>query len=377
MKILWWSDAFWPCIGGIEVLGAKLLEWLAGRGFEAVVVTSHQGLGLPDKEIRNGIRICRFPFHEALRSRRPDLQAAAIRDVRRLKRDFHPDIVHVNFPSPGSLYHLLTRDVCKAPALAAVRSALPAGHLGPETLVGKMLRVSSWITANSRSMLEQVRTAVPEINEKSSVVYNGLETPDVEPVPMCFERPVIACVARLVEKKGIDVALRAFAMLRKRIPEASLVIAGDGPERGPLESLTLELGLAEAVTFLGWMDPARIPDLMNQACVVVVPSRRLEPFGNVAVEAMQMARPVIATDQGGLPEVVKNGETGFVVRAEDSVALAEAAVRLLENPSLARRLGQAGRERAQRRFSLDRYAREYEVLYRQIVDREKRADAPC
>jgi glycosyltransferase involved in cell wall biosynthesis len=264
-----------------------------------------------------------------------------------------------------------------APTLAAVRTALPAGHAGPETLVGKMLRASSWITANSKCMLAQVRTAVPEIAWKSSVVYNGLGTPDVEPTSLCFERPVIACVARLVEKKGVDVAVRALAMVRKRIAEASLLIAGDGPERGALEGLAAELGLKRAVSFLGWTAPALVPALMNRACVVVVPSRRLEPFGNVAVEAMMMARPVIVTDQGGLPEVVVHGETGFVVAADDPAALAEAAVRLLGNPSLARRLGQAGRERALQLFSLDRYAQEYEVLYRQIVDRAKRAGSSC
>ena len=90
-----------------------------------------------------------------------------------------------------------------------------------------------------------------------------------------------------------------------------------------------------------------------------------------------MARPVIVTDQGGLPEVIEAGETGFVVPAEDPHGLAEAAIRVLENPALARSLGHAGRERALRLFSLDRYAREYEELYLRLAGWGDRAGVPC
>ena len=128
-----------------------------------------------------------------------------------------------------------------------------------------------------------------------------------------------------------------------------------------------DLCLGDNVTFTGWVQPAAIPELIDSATLLVVPSRTTEPFGLVAVEAMQMSRPVICTNQGGLPEVVEAGKTGFVVAADDTSALADAMIRLLENPTLARQLGEAGRIRADDCFSIERCIDAYELLYRGLA----------
>jgi glycogen(starch) synthase len=106
---------------------------------------------------------------------------------------------------------------------------------------------------------------------------------------------------------------------------------------------------------------------MNSATLALVPSRWREAFGLVALQAMQMARPVVASDMGGLPEVVAHGETGLVVPKEDPAAVAQAVVQLLENRRLAEEMGAAGRRRAEKLFSFDRYVQEYESLYRKLV----------
>jgi glycogen(starch) synthase len=116
--------------------------------------------------------------------------------------------------------------------------------------------------------------------------------------------------------------------------------------------------------------PGAVPELINTASVVVVPSRWDEPFGLVALEAALMARPVVATRAGGLAEVVEHGITGFVIEKDDVVALASAVVHLLEHPGEADRIGSAARRRALERFAWDGCVDEYERLYQHVHSME-------
>ena len=128
------------------------------------------------------------------------------------------------------------------------------------------------------------------------------------------------------------------------------------------------MGIDAHVDFVGWVDPAKIPELINAATVVVVPSRWEEAFGLVALEAAQMARPVVGTRVGGLPEVVRDGETGLVVPKEDPVALADAMIRLLADPRRATAMGQNARRRALEHFGWEHFLDAYDALYRRLLD---------
>ncbi|MCS7008081.1 MAG: glycosyltransferase family 4 protein, partial [Gaiellaceae bacterium] len=146
----------------------------------------------------------------------------------------------------------------------------------------------------------------------------------------CYEgrEPRLLCVGRLIPVKGHLVLLRALARARLRLPALTLDLAGHGPLEPALRELVRELGLGGAVRFLGFVSPVQAA--IERAAVVVVPSLG-EGFGMVALEAMERARPVIASAVGGLPEIVALGETGLVVPAWDANALAEAIVALACN----------------------------------------------
>jgi glycogen(starch) synthase len=133
-----------------------------------------------------------------------------------------------------------------------------------------------------------------------------------------------------------------------------------------LERQAAELGIAKVVDFIGWVVPEQVSALINTATIVVMPSRR-EPFGLVALEAAQMARPIVATRVGGLPEVVEHEQTGLLVENEDVHQLAESIAGLLEHPETAARLGQTARRRAIERFSWDHCVGAYEALYHQLL----------
>ena len=175
---------------------------------------------------------------------------------------------------------------------------------GPDTLLGKILRMAEWITAVSGATLSDAQQVVPEIKERSSVIYNGLEMPELIPEPLQFEAPRILCMGRFFDDKGFDLAITAFASLIDNFSQARLIIAGDGPERPNLKRQVAALGLGDAVEFTGFIDPQKVPELLNTATVCVIPSRVSEAFPIVALEAAQMARPVVATRVGGLPESV-------------------------------------------------------------------------
>jgi glycogen(starch) synthase len=176
----------------------------------------------------------------------------------------------------------------------------------------------------------------------------------------------LLCLGRLSPEKGFDVAVTAFASLVNRFPNARLVIVGEGPERTKLECQIRKLGLTHRVELAGEVAPEEVPGLLNTVTMVLLPSRQ-ESFGLVALEAALMARPVVATRVGGLPEVVLHEQTGLLVENENSGALAEAAAFLLTQPATAMKMGQTARLRAHHTFSWQRHVDAYDALYQRLT----------
>jgi glycogen(starch) synthase len=374
MRILYWTPFFLPDIGGIEVLAAKALPKLQQRNYDLVVVTSHGRYDLADETQYNGISIYRFHTRSALGKGNLSQLIGIRQQVAKLKQSFEPDLVHINFSDPSVYFHLSTANAYPAPTLVTLHQNLAYFGLkgGLDTLLGQTLSMADWVTAVSGVTLSGIQAFMPKIRERSSVIYNGLDTPDLLPEPLPFETPQMLCVGRLLHQKGFDLAITAFASLLDRFPRARLTIVGDGPSRFDLEQQAAALGLGEAVEFKGRISPEHVPELMNKATIVVMPSRS-EGFPMVALEAAQMARPIVATPVGGLPESVVHQQTGLLVEPEDSVALAEAIAFLLSHPDIARQMGQAGRSRALDIFSLENFVDSYDRLYRRLVQEATQA----
>jgi glycosyltransferase involved in cell wall biosynthesis len=175
MRVICWTELFWPYIGGVEVITARLLPALKERGHELCVVTSHGSLDLPDEDEYEGTPVHRFPFQTALARRNVGEFAATAERLAALKRSFRPDLVHVRFSDPSVLFHLHTRRAHRAPMLLSLHLALPddiGGH--PDTLFVRSFRAAGWITTPSRDILQHLRGLLPEITPRSSVLYNGL-----------------------------------------------------------------------------------------------------------------------------------------------------------------------------------------------------------
>jgi glycogen(starch) synthase len=367
VRVLFWSEPFWPTIGGVQVWASRLLPALSQRGYEFIVVTSHVSLDLPDAASYKGIPIYRFPFWTAFTKHDIHLLMELNRQVGQLKRSFAPHLVHFSLTGPSAYVQLLTAQAYPASLLISLHDLVGVQSGGPETLFGRTLLSGDWVNSFSAAVLAEARRLVPDITHRSSVIYHGQDAPALLPEPLPFDPPRLLCVGRLAHEKGFDLAVRAFPMISHRFPGVRLAIASDGPARPALERQVAELGLTDRVDFLGWIEFEKMPALLNSATIVVMPSRMVEGFGLVALDAALMARPVVATRVGALPEVIADGQTGVLVGRDDSVGLAEAIAHLLDRPALATRMGEAARRRAQERFSWRRHVDAFDALYRRLI----------
>lgn len=361
MRVLFWSLGFWPNIGGIEVLAAKLLPALRERGHEFIVVAPKSHSELPDETQYQGFPIHRFCFQGAPNS--IDQLVEIRQRIVKLKRTFAPDLVHINGVGPANFFHLTTNHAHKTSDLVTLHGQW---NIQANGIVGDILRAAHWVAGCSAAILEQGRRLMPEITERSSIVYNGLDAPSLSPAPLPFDAPRLLCLGRLAPEKGMDLALTAFASIVARFPQARLIVAGDGPLRSELQHQAAACGIDHAVDFIGWVAPDKVPALINASTIVLMPSRE-DSLPLVALEAASMARPIVATRVGGLPEIVAHEETGLLVASESSDALADAVVFLLSRPDLAKRMGDRARSRAQRVFSWAHHIDAYDALYRKLA----------
>jgi glycosyltransferase involved in cell wall biosynthesis len=366
MRILFWSAGFWPTMGGVEVLAAKLLPALQGRGHKFIVVAPKCYSNLTDHEQYNGIPVYRLPFRNSFTENTIDYVIDIRREVLKLKQDFQPDLVHINAVSRGDFFHFTTNNAYRVPSLVTLHGQWEKEI---EPVVGHTLRSADWIAGCSGAILDRARQLVPEITPRSSIVYNAVEAPPISPEPLPFGAPRIVCLGRLAPEKGIDLALAAFATIVTRFPHARLIIAGDGRLKYALQRQAADCGIAHAVDFIGWVAPKAVPSLLNASTVLLMPSRQ-DSMPLVALETASMARPIVATNVGGLPEVVAHRETGLLVEKEDIPALADAVSYLLDHPEVAVSMGQAARRRAQTIFSWEQHVDAYDALYRKLRRQE-------
>jgi glycosyltransferase involved in cell wall biosynthesis len=210
------------------------------------------------------------------------------------------------------------------------------------------------VTAANRRHLEPLLG--PRLAARMRLLYNGVDLEAIRPraAGAAPAGPDVLCVARLVDKKGVDVLIEALALLRDAGREVSCAIAGDGPCLEGLRGRAAGRGL-DRVRFLGALPHERVVDLLREARLCVLPCRvsvdgDRDALPTVLLEAMAAGLACVSTPIGGVPEIIVPGETGLLVPPEDAAGLAAAIRRILEDGDRARRMGEAGRRRAERLF---------------------------
>jgi|Deesub1362B_J571_1020462.scaffolds.fasta_scaffold00320_28 N-acetyl-alpha-D-glucosaminyl L-malate synthase BshA len=280
----------------------------------------------------------------------------ALRKSRRRKYD----LIHAHYAIPQGLLGVALKHALRLPLVVTLHGTdinYLARRRMTRPLVKLVLKQADAVVAVSRFLKEEAEKLGVEA-EKVRVIYNGVELPEWEEA----EREMsILFVGSLVKQKGIDTLLKAYRIVKERLPEAKLVIVGDGREREALENMSTRLKLKD-VFFEGSRN--RLGGYYSRSRVLALPSRS-EGFGLVALEAMAYGLPVVATRVGGIPEVVTHGEAGMLVEKDDASALAEALIKVMADKALWQKLSQNARKRAAM-FSWEKTAQQYANLYAEL-----------
>ena len=345
-------------ISGSEAHLLQLLPDLRARGWDARFLMLHEDE--PGAwEFAHELEERGVPL-DAVRLR-ADVDPLAFGDVaahlsRRQPRILHTHLVHADVY--GQLAGTMTRVPLRLSTKHGFNEFREGRFFGlADRTVGSLAHVH---IAISQGLAHYLAETEGFDEERFVVVHYGISARDGAS-PYSGTEPRLLCVGRLIPIKGHLVLLRALARARLRVPGLMLDIAGRGPLEPSLKAFARELGIEDAVRFLGFVAP--VERAIEDAAIIVVPSLG-EGFGMVALEAMERARPVIASAVGGLPEIVADGETGVVVPPADADALAEAMVVLAGDLERSAAMGLTGRKRALAEFTPERSAERIEELYR-------------
>ena len=332
MRIWLAPSAFFPAKGGVEELTLQLARQYQRRGHEVTVVVHRHPSDLPEVDEVEGVPVRRIPFDLPGREPRAlaGYPAAAARQLRALAAiGAPPDVLHVQCPANQvpALTAYATRHRVPFVITTQGEVTMDAGQIYQHSAQMRLAlragsRRAALLTACSRRAGDDAATVAPRF-AGCLVVPNGVD-PDQWQVTELPAEPSFAAWGRHVPQKGLDLLIRAFALVRTELPDAALRIGGDGEQTPALRELA-----GPGVEFVGSLDRSGVQDLLARSRVAVVPSR-LEPFGIVAVEAMAAGRGVVWSTNGGLADAT--GGLGWGVDPNDTHALADALVAAYREP---------------------------------------------
>jgi len=227
----------------------------------------------------------------------------------------------------------------------------------------KLIQTARLIITETDYSEKFLRERFPERADRIHRIYNGLNLAEFGHANFSFDPSLIVAIGRLIPKKGFANLIRACGLLIEHRISFRCEIFGEGPLENQLRAQIEELGLQERVQLLGAKPQHDLREHLARANVFVMPSVAeaeggMDNLPTVIMEAMAAGLPVVSTRIGGIPEMVVENETGFLVQPEDAMALVGAIEKVTNDRSLGQRLGQAGHERAQKLFSIEKNARD-------------------
>ena len=295
--------------------------------------------------------------------------------MRRLIREEQPDVIHVSGSQDHWVSALANRTLGQPVAIARTRHNTYHVHDGLSNRILNRRWTDYQIVLGEimRARLAAQKAFVPE---HMGVVRNGVDAELFQPDPEARQSAraefgyedhhvVVGIAARLVKAKGHEFLIRALGQLRDDVPQLRLLALGEGGLREDLERLAAECGVADRVLFTGFRDD--MPRCIQAMDIATLPSIECDLSSFVVKEKMAAGKPLVVSDHGGLPEDVDDGVEGFVVPAGTVEPLADALRALANDPAKREAMGQAGRERALQRYTMERYVRETVEAYREAM----------
>lgn len=356
--------------GGAERQLVELALGLDKREFQVVVVP-FEGGGPLESELTGQPGVC---VHPVSRKGKFDMVSPTLA-IARIMRAHRVQIVQP-FITPATLYGLMAAYLSGVPIRIATERCGDRVNTG----LGNRLyrRVEDWLTRRADMAIANSEAGCRYLGargispDSTMVIYNGVNdrrlTPDAAKARRIAERldrmgkgVVLGNVARHAVAKRIDLILKAVAAMSDEFPDVRVALVGDGPEHGALKHLAGELGISDRVEFFG--SDVDVAPYIQEMDIAVLPSADVEGCSNFLLEAMGMGKPAVASDFGGNPEVVLDGDNGFIVPANSLEALVDKLRPLIAGEDLRQKMGARSREIVETRFSLSAMVQSYRDVY--------------
>jgi glycosyltransferase involved in cell wall biosynthesis len=395
-----------PVYGGIGAYTIQLVEHLPGN-IEVHLVTVKRNIqGTQEKNLCNESNSLKRKviFHYLSSSNDsflyyPFFQLACFRKLQKLHKEIKFDLVHTQFPvMPDMLIRLFRKigipTVCTVHStietqMASIKLAMTSFSELDRAEKGNVLlfyplrslqylylRKIDWYITVSDFVRTKLVNSYPFLNERKVLtLYHGVDVEKYFPFPVekkpvlgtNEKQPIVLFTGRMVAKKGPQILVKAIPKVLESVPNACFVFAG-GEDFSPYMKLIVQLGIKkENYRYLGYVPTSDMPSLYNMASVYIAPSFE-DSLGIRILEAMSCRKPVVASDIGGVHEIVTDQRNGLLIKPGDAGELAEKIVRLLQNEDLRQKIASAGRQTVLERFSSRRMATETAALYYRVLN---------
>ena len=376
MKVLVVTNDYPPRIGGIQYYVERLVDGLVAAGDQVVVYASSYA-GAAEWDAAQPYTVVRAATPTMLPT------PLVVARVLSLAKEHRPDVLVFGAAFPLGLMGPVVRARHGVPYVAfthglEVSSArMPGGGL-PLRGVGSRASAVTYVSHWCQDLLEPAFGAGP-VHQllppavDPEVFHPGVDGREVRRRYGLDGVPLVVCVSRLVERKGQDTVIDALAAVRRRVPDAHVLVVGDGPHRSALEAQAARLGHADRVVFAGSVPDGELAAHYAAGDVFAMPCRErkggleVEAFGIVFIQAEAVGVPVVAGNIGGVPDALVDGRTGLLVDPTDAAAVAEALASLLEDPDRAAAMGAAGADWVAEGFTWPARTAQLRALLAQVV----------
>jgi len=371
VRILEWAFPHHLPLGGREIFTERLSLSLQALGHRVMLLgdSLHEDSPLHTvEELSREVEIHRLKLNDfGKRKSIVDSPLNLRGEIKRVIDEFNPDVIHYhNFYSKSLVFLSAYIRSCprRIPVAYTLHDIETLSKI-PPALGGEVIGNLTDVIVSPSQYIHKRFTSIDSFaTKRAEVIYNGV--PSVEENKRADVLQVIAA-ASFENHKGLVILLTAWEKIHAQFPKVQLILAGDGRDREFLINYANKLGVASSVRFSGWLSAEQLREEFGKDSVVVVPSLIAEAFGLVAAEAQMAGLPVIASDIGGLKEVISHDITGLLVPAGSASSLADALNKLLSSQSLRKSLGSAGRTRAREMFDMKDCTKNYELLFENLV----------
>ena len=378
MKKLKIGITCYPTVGGSGVVATELGKLLAEKGHEIHFISSSLPFRL--KKMYHNIYSHEVDVNQYSVFQYPPYDIALASKIAEVAVMENLDLLHVHYAIPHAVCAILGREMSgRDLKIVTTLHGTDITVLGYDPSLTDAIRFgiekSDYVTAVSNSLISQTHELIKPKKE-IDCVYNFIDkrvsrrtdSSDLrKEYGILPDEKVVIHVSNFRPVKRVPDVIRAFAGIQKQMP-AKLLLVGDGPELKTVCNLAAELGIRDKVLLLGKQE--RVEELYSLSDLMLLLSEK-ESFGLVALEAMACGVPCIGTNVGGIPEVIVDGETGFICELGNIEDITEKAIEILSNPEIHQLFSANSVERAEVRFSAEQIVTEYESIYYQLVGRDQ------